>query len=291
VVLSTPNGTIRLVGIITDITELEGAREQLRRHQRQLETEVHQRTHNLQNSLKAMETFCYGIAHDLSGPLRTIQGFTALLINEHQGNFDAEGRDYADRIRGAVDHLANLIQALLVYGRLSSHAPLFVPTNVKEVLNRVATACEADLSKANAKLNLQMDYPKVYANPPLLEQIMANLLSNALKFRRGSVRPEISVHCTVAGAAEENGHEFVRITVSDNGIGIDERDTDRIFGIFQKLHKPAEYPGTGMGLAIVKRAVELMNGQVGVYSQPGQGSSFWISLPRATEAPEQPRLF
>ncbi len=136
-----------------------------------------------------------------------------------------------------------------------------------------------------------MNYPKVYANPPLLEQIMSNLFSNALKFRRGNARPEISIHSTLTETPEERGREFVRITVSDNGIGIDARDTERIFGIFQKLHKPSEYPGTGMGLAIVKRAVELMNGQVGVYSQPGQGSSFWISLPLAIEQPEQARLF
>ena len=287
--LTLPNGTVKLVGIISDISELQNAREHLRHYQQQLEFEVKNRTDNLQQSLKAMETFCYGIAHDLSGPLRTIQGFTALLVSDYSQGFDETGHDYAERIRGAVDHLSNLIQALLVYGRLSSTAPTFVPVNLKELLRRVVTAFEADLSKAHAKLQLQMDYPRVYANPPLVEQVMANLISNAIKFRRRNVRPEISVHSTVVHQERKRGNDFLRITISDNGIGIEPGQEDRIFGVFQKLHKPSEYPGTGMGLAIVKRAVELMNGQVGVYSHPGQGSSFWVSLPVSSEA-TQPDL-
>src|SRR5204863_1642937 len=124
---------------------------------------------------------------------------------------------------------------------------------------------------------------RVIGNPFLLEQVFTNLITNALKFTKPGARPEISISATEIGPSDlRSAPSVVRITVTDNGIGIPPEFAKRMFGMFQKLHRGEEYAGTGIGLAVVKRAVELMNGRVGLFSQPDQGSSFWIELPSAS---------
>jgi PAS domain S-box-containing protein len=279
----------KMCGIITDITDVEHARENLQQAKEGLEAAVSERTAKMQQSLDAMETLCYGIAHDFKAPVRALEGFTGLIIGEYQEHFDDQANLYAGRCKIALRRMAELIDGVLSDGRLNHNLPELIPLNVRALIDRVLQALEPEISERRARIDVQISFPRVLANPYLLEQVFTNLVANALKFTKPDAPPEISISATQSDESSNPPiHEstnpsapsaFVRITVTDNGIGMPPEATTRMFGMFQKLHSRDQYPGTGIGLAIVKRAVELMNGRVGALSEPGHGSSFWIELP------------
>lgn len=314
VVLAGAPGWTRMCGIITDVTDLESAREDLRRANQNLEAAVAERTARMEQSLDAMETLCYGIAHDLKAPIRGLQGFIGLLTTDYHDKFDKDARMYAQRCQTALKHMSSLIEAILAYGRLNHTVPELIPINPRHVIDRVLNTLEPEITKTGAKIHLQLTFPRLIGNPYLLEQVFTNLIGNALKFVPRGARPEISISATEMEPASPQSRDregalleaegralspsiphpsnnpsihpssspIVRLTVTDNGIGIPPGAAKRLFGMFQKLHRPEEYAGTGIGLAVVKRAVELMNGRVGLFSHPGHGSSFWIELPAAS---------
>jgi signal transduction histidine kinase len=187
-----------------------------------------------------------------------------------------EASEYARRISRASLYMDQLIQDLLAYGRLHHIDLVKMPVDVGSMVDRLLPIIGETLPLGDAQIRVAPNFPRVLAHPALLSQAIENLLVNALKFTRSDVRPEISVY-------GEERDERVRIIVEDNGVGIDPEYQGKIFGVFQRAHSADEYPGTGIGLAIVKRAVELMDGRVGVESAPGKGSRFWIELPKATE--------
>lgn len=289
VIVADAPGWTRISGIITDVTDLEHAREKLKHANETLEAAVAERTAKMEQSLRAMETVCYGIAHDMKAPLRGLQGFIDILVTDYQKAFDATARDYADRCQTALRRMGELIEAVLAYGRLNHTVPELLPVQIKPIVTRVLQSLETDIKQKHAKIDLQLRFPKVLGNPYLLEQVFNNLISNAIKFTAPGVPPEISVSATQADSpsacrGEASERSRVRLTISDNGIGISPEFVKRMFGMFQKFHPPTEYAGSGIGLAIVKRAVELMNGRLGVLSDPGHGSSFWIELPLASNS-------
>ena len=287
VVLAGAPGWVKMCGIITDVTDLETAREQLNLANQSLEEAVAQRTAKMEQSLEAMETLCYGIAHDMKAPLRGLQGFIDILVTDYQKAFDATGKSYAARCQAALRRMGELIEAVLAYGRLNHTLPELIPVQVKPILTRALQSLETDIKNKHPRIDLQMRFPKVIGNPYLLEQVFTNLISNAIKFAAPGVPPEISISATQTESTDPSIHQstpFVRLTFNDNGIGISPEFVKRMFGMFQKGHPPTEYPGSGIGLAIVKRAVELMNGRLGVLSDPGHGSSFWIELPLASNS-------
>ncbi len=270
-----------VVGMGVDITErydaekaLEEASEQIRRHARDLERLVAERTAHLQQSLASLEGVLYHVAHDLRAPLRAMQGFTSILLKEYAPRFDASGVEYAHRVSEAAERMDRLIHDLLEYGRLG-HAPLPIAAiSAEDSVNHVLADLGGEIEAKSAQITVERPLPVVAANTTALDAIFSNLLSNALKFVPPGVSPRVRVR-----AEERDG--MVRLIVEDKGIGIDPKYIDRVFRVFERLEKPDAYPGTGIGLAIVHKAVERMHGEVGVSSLPGQGTVFWVELPKS----------
>ena len=245
--------------------------------EKELSKLVEQRTEKLQELVKSMESFNYSIAHDLRAPIRAIRGFTQALVEDYRSNFDEMACEYAKRIQMSVDRMDQLIQDLLIYGQLSHKEIPLERLNSEEILNRVLDTFSPEIQAKGAKIDVQRPLPKVWGNPTILQQIFANFVSNGMKFVPAKTTPNIKIWCE-----EKNGH--VKFCVRDNGIGIKPQHHDRIFRIFERLHSAEVYPGTGIGLAIVKRGAERMGGKVGVESKHGEGSCFWVELPRESKA-------
>jgi len=261
--------TERTADLKASNTALRIAQQELSRQALKLEEEVAARTSELQESMKSLEQFCYTIAHDLRAPLRAMHGFSSALVDECGPQLDDRGRGYARRIVEAAGRMDALIRDLLAYGRLNSGELPLVRTDLNLLVDQFVTSEQA----AAAKINVQAPLPKVTANPTALKQVLENLLANATKFVLPGVVPQVEVF-----AKERNG--WVRVHIKDNGIGIDPQYHERIFRVFERL-SGKEYPGTGIGLAIVQKGVERMGGRAGVESEPGKGSCFWIELPKA----------
>ena len=236
-----------------------------------LEGRVAERTVELRSTIDSLEGFCYSIAHDLRAPLRYINGFTRLLLQDHTPAFDPSAQDYARRVVQATEKMDKLINDLLEYGRLSSAELPLEPVNTEKIIRLAVDQVLLEYSSAGAVVTVESPLPSVLAHPLVMEQVALNLLRNAAKFVTPHVVPRIRV-----GAETANGR--VRIWVRDNGIGIDPAYHEKIFGVFQRLHLEQNYPGTGIGLAIVQKGVERMGGRVGLESKPGGGSSFWFEL-------------
>jgi len=202
-----------------------------------------------------------------------MHGFTAALLEEMGPDFNAQARDYAQRVVQASTRMDDLIRDLLAYGRLSSAELPLLQIDPANVLSNVLEQIRESETGTKAKIKVQKSLPKVSANPVMLEQIFLNLLRNAVKFVPRGVIPRISI------SAQEQG-EWVRLCVQDNGIGIDPQYHERIFRVFERL-SPNEYAGTGIGLAIVQKGVERMGGRVGLESELGKGSCFWLDLRKA----------
>lgn len=256
----------------TAVTELREAKAQLARANEDLEKTVQERTAHLNESIRSLERICYNIAHDLRAPNRTMQGFAQALLTDYGESFEGTAKDYLQRIASAAARNDVLIRDLLAYGRLG-HIELpcsreNLKTHVESVLRQLAE----DIASRKASIKLQEPLPDVWANPTALDQIFANLVTNALKFVAKGVRPQVTIW-----AVPSPSH--VRVFVQDNGIGIPAEHQQKIFGLFERLQ--ASYPGTGIGLAIVHKSVERMGGKVGLESTPGKGSCFWFELPNS----------
>jgi signal transduction histidine kinase len=281
--LFSPDGLVRgVISTFVDITERRRAEEALKQAQAQLsahadalEHTVNERTGELRESLQSMESFCYTIAHDLRAPLRTMYGFTTALLEELKPHVNQNAEDYGRRITTATSRMDRLIRDLLAYGRLSSSSFPLASTDAGKVLDRAIEQTIGSTEDVKPEIKIPQPPPRVLANSTVLEQVFANLIGNAIKFVKPGEKPRIQVDNEV-----HNG--FVRISVRDNGIGIQPEHHKRIFRVFEQLH-PNAFPGTGIGLAIVAKAVERMGGRVGVESEPGKGSCFWIDLRKAEE--------
>jgi PAS domain S-box-containing protein len=240
----------------------------------QLENRIAERTAALQESHSQLESFCYSVSHDLRAPLRSMQGFSHALIEDHADKLNSEGQDFAQRILSAAEHMDGLLADVLAYSRLSRQELKPEPVRVDEVLEDARMQLHEQIRKRGAEVQVSACERKVLANRSVLELMIVNLLDNALKFVTADRLPKVVVSCERRG-------EMQRIWVRDNGIGIPAEHRQKIFRIFERLHGVEAYPGTGIGLALVQKAAERMNGAVGVESAPGEGSSFWIELPAA----------
>ncbi|MFN7137716.1 MAG: two-component regulator propeller domain-containing protein [Limisphaerales bacterium] len=237
----------------------------------QLSYLVEKRTAKLQEALRSMERFNYSIAHDLRAPLRAVRGFTQAICEDYDETFDATGKEYCNRIEQSIERMDQLIDDLLTYGRLT-HAEIHMEwIDSHSVLQKVLADFKPIIDEKAALLEVSSPLPKVWANETLLDQILSNLISNALKFVSRERTPQIRIW-----AEQKKTH--TRIYVKDNGIGIAAEHQQRIFRVFERLHGNEAYPGTGIGLAIVEKAAERLEGHVGVISTTDQGSCFWIEL-------------
>jgi PAS domain S-box-containing protein len=285
-VRNSQGAILKWFGTCTDIDdrkkaeeEIEALNARLEQHSANLEKEVSERTAKLRNSIESLQTLTYSMAHDLFAPIRAMAGYTHFLLNDVPLN--ETGKDYAARIDKAAKRMEHLVSDLLEYGRLT-HLDFSVhPVDLKVQIENVLAEVDEDIRRTNARIRVREPMPIILGNERLLEQILTNLLSNALKFVAPGTRPQVSLQTETHGS-------MVRLWVEDNGIGLDAQYREKIFQLFQRLHTVEVFPGTGVGLAIVKRAAEQMGGQVGVESDVGRGSRFWIELPEADRRLDEP---
>jgi len=248
-------------------------REQEQRYAAELEQRVAERTAELGEVNAELESFAYSVSHDLRAPLRAMQGFAQALLEDYADRLDPIGQEYAHRIVAAAGHMDTLIRDLLSYSRLSRAALHLQPVSLASVVADVLTQLEGELRKREAQVTVEEPLPQVVGHYATLIQVVGNLLTNAVKFVRPEIQPQVRVW------AEER-EEWIRLWVEDNGIGIAPEHQERIFRVFERLHGIEAYPGTGIGLAIVRKGVERMGGRVGVESEPNRGSRFWVELPK-----------
>jgi signal transduction histidine kinase/DNA-binding response OmpR family regulator len=250
--------------------------EQVQRHAIELERRVAERTTELQAMNAELETFSYSVAHDLRAPLHSLQSFAQILLEDYSDRLDVEGRGYAQRIVTAARRLDALTHDLLTYSHLGRAAMVLEPVNLEEVVEEVLTELKAEIRTKAAHVTVDRPLPQVVGHSTTLVQVVSNLLMNGLKFVAPGIRSHIQIWTT-------ERDEWVRLWIRDNGIGIAAEDHERIFAVFERLHGVDAYPGTGIGLAIVRKSVERMRGHVGVESALEQGSSFWVELPKYAE--------
>lgn len=285
IVYSASGKPVRVIGCVVSIDEhkkveqaLRNTKEELARTNKDLERKVEERTAKLQETVAELESWSYSIAHDMRAPLRTMHGYSKLLAEEHGPKLEPAARYYLQRIDAATQRLDQYIRDLLDYGKVVRGELPLVSVDAGELINEIVTTYP-DLQPARCDIQVVGSLPPVQANAAALTQVISNLLDNAIKFVKPGAFPRVRIR-------SEQMSKWVRLWFEDDGIGIDGRAHKRIFGIFQSLHPHGTYDGTGIGLAIVRRAVERMGGKVGVQSEPGHGSRFWVELKSGTNQPD-----
>jgi light-regulated signal transduction histidine kinase (bacteriophytochrome) len=228
---------------------------------------------DLKRSNTDLEQFAYVASHDLQEPLRMVASYTELLAKRYEGQIDERADKYIGHAVSGAKRMQSLLNDLLAYSRAGQSDKSRVPADTMEIVDNVVGNLSSAIERTGAEIRYR-DLPTVMSEPVQLSQIFQNLIGNAIKFH-GEEPPRIKI------AAKSSGTEWM-FFVSDNGIGIDGSHFDRIFTIFQRLHERGAYEGTGLGLAIVKKLVERHGGRIAVESEPGQGTTFIFTLPKAT---------
>jgi signal transduction histidine kinase len=256
--------------------ELEQAQIILRQSEERLERTVSERTAELRAANEQLEAIIYSIAHDLRAPLRSMAGYSQLLVEDYAAGLAEAPQTLLRRIQTSSEYMDKLLLDLLAYGRMARAEIKLGPVELRQAWETALFQCATQIEQTQARIRAIEPLPIVRAHDVTLGQCLANLLGNALKFVAPGTRPRIRFW------AEECG-DAVRVWVEDNGIGIAPDQQERVFRIFERVHG-IRYPGTGIGLSIVRKGIERMGGRVGVESEPGKGSRFWIELPKANPA-------
>lgn len=250
-----------------------------------LEDRIRDRTQALEEVNEELRAFSYSIAHDLRAPLRAIQGFAQVLCEDYGTVLDDLGKEYIARMAASAEYLDQLIQDMLVYSQLGRAEITLQKVDVTALWREVLADSGTKTQAQSGQIMLGEVWPKVYAQRSILRQALSNLLTNAIKFVPPGVPPQIRIWAEARPSSRTRdspqGKHYVRIWIQDNGIGIAPRHQKRIFRPFERLHGVESYPGTGIGLSIVKRAIERMGGRVGIESAESQGSRFWVELQAA----------
>ncbi len=295
--------TITVIGIAYSLSRRELAiiaqnKANLEAANARLETRVEERTaqlnlanQELTRSNRELQDFAFVASHDLQEPLRKIQAFGDLLKQDYGGVLGDEGCDFIQRMQNASRRMDRLIKDLLAYSRVTTKAQPFAPVDLNQITQEALNDLEARIKQTGGQVTIGA-LPTIEADALQMHQLLQNLIGNALKFHRLGVPPIVTVTSAVSeekAAEDEASHStsappmceipMCEITVTDNGIGFDEKYLDRIFTPFQRLHGKNEYEGTGMGLAICRKVVERHGGTIIAHSQPGVGSTFLICLP------------
>lgn len=266
----------RIVGaskIARDITALRQAQRQLKNYAQDLEIRVRERTAQLDQTVAELESFSYSLSHDLRAPVRSIQSFTEIVLADYKGRLPGESEDILRRVVNSAARMDRLIQDVLAFARASRLDVEMRPVDLNRLVDDILHE-RPELQPPKARIAVEKPLPKVMGHDASLVQCLTNLLDNAVKFVKPGVMPEVKIYGRPMG-------ERARICIQDNGIGIDQRGRQQLFAMFHRLPTEHNYQGTGVGLAIVRKSAERMNGSTGVESLPGHGSTFWIELPVA----------
>lgn len=257
---------------ITDVSEARKARAQVLGLNAELEQRVHERTLQLEAKSRELESFCYSVSHDLKAPLRGIDGYSRLLLEECSAQLGPDGQLFANNVRAATRQMTELIEDLLSYSRQERRSLKLGRVGLRSFVAEQLARRHADLGSVTLTADVA-DVADVHvsADREALAMALRNLLDNAIKFTAKVDKPTVAVRAQVEGGC-------CVLTVQDNGAGFDMRFHDRIFEIFQRLHRVEEYPGTGIGLALVRKAAERMGGRVWATSSPGGGAIFHLEL-------------
>jgi signal transduction histidine kinase len=264
-----------------------------------LERLVVERTEKLRETIGELEAFSYSVAHDMRAPLRGMQGFATILLEEHAGQLDAVAHSYLERIARSAVRMDTLIQDVLDYTRVLRGEARLTPVDLDR-LTRDIIATYPDWQSSKADIQISGTLPFVLGHEGFLTQCVSNLLSNAVKFVAPGVTPRIRIWAedwTPLDQAPRHDHggngsggktrdgPIVRVWFENNGIGIASKDHDRVFRMFERVNSAEDFEGTGIGLTIVRKAVERMGGRIDFQSEPGKGSQFWIELKKGQKSP------
>jgi signal transduction histidine kinase len=238
---------------------------------------LERRAAELARSNEELDQFASIASHDLQEPLRKVRTFTEQLTVMETEHLSDKGRDYLGRTNAAAERMQKLIEDLLRFSRVSTQGRAFEPVDLSAIAAAVSSDLEAQISALGAVVNVG-ELPTISADPLQMHQLLLNLVSNGLKFHRDGVTPEVDIEGTI-----DNG--LLRLTVRDNGIGFEPQYSQRIFRVFERLHGRADYPGTGIGLALCRKIVDRHGGTITAEGHPGVGSMFTVVLPTRRSGP------
>jgi len=238
-----------------------------------LEERVARRTAELEAKNRELETFTYSASHDLKAPLRGIDGYAHLLLDEYTHSLGEEGRQYLETIRQATQQMNQLINDLLTYAHLEQRVIQKEPVNLPELVHMVVQERQEEIERRQINFSMALGCQSVTTDVEGLRQALRSLLDNALKFTLQQSGAHIRLEC----AENERG---CLLWIKDNGIGFDMQYHDRIFEIFQRLNRAEQFPGTGVGLALVSKAMQRTGGRVWAESAPGAGATFYLEIPK-----------
>ena len=274
----------RLIGVVADITDRKLAEEALTSTNATLEAEVTERTASLGESNAQLDAFAYTVSHDLRAPLRAMEGFARILLDDYGPRLGDDGERYAGRIVGAAKRMEALIDDLLAFSRVQRAEVALQAVDPARGIDRAVTELRSAADDPSLiTIDIAKPLPWIVADRVVFGQVIGNLIGNAAKFHQSGEPMHIVVRA-------ERHADRVRIWVEDDGIGIAPEHHARIFNVFERLHGQETYPGTGVGLAIVKTGIERMGGTFGVVSSLNQGSRFWIELAAADYGATSPEV-
>lgn len=261
-----------ILGVSRDITERKLAQQEIARLNEELERRIEERTSQLLSSNNELEAFTYSVSHDLRAPLRAINGFSTILANEFGDSLDSEAKRMLHIICDNVKKMDRLITDLLAFSRLSRSEINMLRPQMNDIVKSAYESNSSEEDRKKIKFILH-DLPDVVCDPSLMEQVWSNLISNSIKFTSPKIERIIEISGSKSG-------KMVSYEIKDNGVGFNPKYKDKLFEVFQRLHKMEDFEGSGVGLAIVKRIINRHGGDISADSTEGTSSVFTFSLPR-----------